>query len=94
MGRNKSGGDGVEGMEVGAKKIRPFHESQEVDMSHDSQKTPLTENELDTVAGGGNAIEQIQQVINQADKTPQNRNATLNWLPPNMTTPSSTPYNT
>lgn len=63
-------------------------------MSQDSPKNPLTENELDAVAGGGNAIEQIQQVINQADKTPQNTTGTMNWLPPNMTTPSSTPYNT
>lgn len=64
-------------------------------MSHDdSKKASLTDKELDGVAGGGNAIEQIQQAINETGKSPQSSTETMNWLPPDTTTPSSAPYNT
>lgn len=63
-------------------------------MSQESPKTPLSESDLDAVAGGGSALEQIQQAIDETKKQPQNSNATMNTLPPSMMYPTSAPYNT
>jgi hypothetical protein len=64
-------------------------------MSHDpnNESKQLSCEELDAVAGGGNAIEQIQQIVNDTPKQPQNTMQVVNQKPPDMMYPTSAPYN-
>ncbi|NDD30111.1 MAG: hypothetical protein EB084_17785 [Proteobacteria bacterium] len=90
---NKDGGRDVEVLSYVAQNqsIEKTHE--EHAMSQEPSSNPLSERDLDAVAGGS-AIDQIQQAIDQAQsrKGPQNLNETLNVIPPNMSYPTSNPY--
>lgn len=65
-------------------------------MTHESQKTPqeepLTDEALDQVAGGGDALDAIRSAVNDASKGGTNTMTDPYLTPPSMTCPSSLPY--
>jgi hypothetical protein len=57
------------------------------------KKEKLSAEQLDEVAGGGDAVEQIQQIIDSTPKSPDNSMGQTIMKPPAQGYPTSAPYN-
>lgn len=65
-------------------------------MTHESQEARapdlLNDEALDQVAGGGDALQQIRDAVNDANQNPKNTMSDPYLNPPSQTCPSSLPY--